>query len=285
MTAPRTLLADWNLFPKKQLGQNFLADPATARMIVTRAGLDADDVVIEIGSGLGALTIPAARCVSRVYAVETDSRIIPILNAELIDKGMENVHVLTASIMDVDLGRLSREQGRKLVVMGNLPYNISSQILVKLILDRVWISKAVVMFQKELAQRLLAPPETKDYGRITVMLRYAAQIQKIAEVKAPLFYPRPQVDSQVLEIAFHQPPPFPASDEAFLFQVIKAAFGQRRKTLRNALSGSQLNLPPDCAQEALDAVGIDARRRAETLTVKEYVRLAEALISNLKLQI
>lgn len=280
MTSPRTLLADWNLFPKKQLGQNFLADSAAARTIASRAGLDADDVVLEIGSGLGALTIPIAQSVSRVYAVETDSRLIPILEAELGKKALDNVSVLTADIMDVDLSGLSRDHGRKLVVMGNLPYNISSQILVKLILDRVWISKAVVMFQKELAQRLQAPPGTKDYGRITVMLHYAAKIQKIAEIKAQMFYPRPQIDSQVLEIDFYPRLPFPASDEAFLFQVIKAAFNQRRKTLRNALAGSQLQLPPDRARQVLDAVGIDASRRAETLGVQEYVRLAEALISS-----
>ncbi len=282
MASPRILLADWNLSPKKQLGQNFLADPAAARMLASRADLDADDVVLEIGSGLGALTIPIAQSVSRVYAVETDSRLIPILQAELRTQALDNVSVITANIMDVDLRELSRDHGRKLVVMGNLPYNISSQILVKLIIDRAWVSKAVVMFQKELAQRLQAPPGSKDYGRITVMLHYAAKIQKIAEIKAPLFYPRPQIDSQVLEIDFHPSPPFPASDEAFLFQVIKAAFSQRRKTLRNALSGSQLQLPPDRAQQVLDAVGIDARRRAETLGVQEYVALAEALIPSVK---
>jgi len=282
MTSPRTLLSAWNLHPKKQLGQNFLSDPSTARMIIDRATLEPGDTVLEIGSGLGALTIPAAMQVARVTAVETDHKIAELLKTELLAAGRDNVMIVRDSILNVDIEKLAMESSDKLVVIGNLPYNISSQILVKLINSRAVIDRAIVMFQKELAERLVAKPGNKTYGRITVMLAYCAQIKSLATIKDRMFFPRPKVDSEVIEIQFREPVDIPADDEAYLFQVIKAAFGKRRKTLKNALSQSQLGIDGQTAERVLTTSGIDPVRRAETLTAEEFVRLSNTIGTVLK---
>lgn len=280
MTSPGILLASLKLRPKKQLGQNFLSDPSTAEMIVARARILPEDVILEIGAGLGALTVPAARIARQVYAVDTDRHLTEILKAELLAKHILNVTVTEQNILTADISAYSREAGQPLTVMGNLPYNISSQILVRLIFFRSSVTRAILMFQKELAQRLLARPGCKDYGRLTVMLRYCSDIRPVAAVKASVFFPRPQVDSEVLEITFKPVPDHPADNEEFLFKVIKAAFGQRRKTLRNALSGSELRIDSETAEQGLKKAGIDPARRAETLDVAEFVRLSHFLGEN-----
>jgi len=277
MTSPRTLLSAWNLHPKKQLGQNFLSDPSTARMIIERAALDPGDTVLEIGSGLGALTIPAAMQVARVIAVETDRKIAELLKTELLAAGTDNVTIVRDSILDVDIEEVTQDAAGKLVVIGNLPYNISSQILVKLIKARPVVDRAILMFQKELAERLVAKPGSKAYGRITVMLAYCSRIKSLATIKARMFFPRPKVDSAVIEIQFREYASEPADDEKYLFKVIKAAFGKRRKTLKNALSQSQLGIDGPTAEKALVTAAIDPVRRAETLSVDEFVRLGNTL--------
>lgn len=277
MTSPRTLLSAWNLHPKKQLGQNFLAEPSTAKMIIERAGITPEDTVLEIGSGLGALTIPAAARAGRVIAVETDRQIADLLKTELLAAGSANVDIVRDSILKVDIAQRVADEKRKIVVLGNLPYNISSQILVRLVNARKVIRRAVVMFQKELAERLLAVPGNKVYGRITVMLAYCAEIKTVATIKARMFYPRPKVDSEVLEICFREKITPAADDEEYLFQVVKAAFGKRRKTLKNALGQSQLGITGATAEKALTAVAINPVRRAETLTVDEFVHLSNVL--------
>ncbi len=277
MTSPRALLKAWQLPPKKSLGQNFLSDPSVAEMIAERAKIGAEDAVLEIGAGLGALTAPLARRAGRVTAVETDRRLLDLLRTELRARRIDNVDLLEADILRVDIRPLAKASGRSLVVTGNLPYHISSQIIVQLIQARESVRRAVVMIQREMAQRLMAVPGSKDYGRLTVMLRYCADIRSVAVVRSDRFYPRPKVDSEVVAIDFHHPPPLPAEDEPFLFLVIKAAFGKRRKTLKNALSGSELQLSPTEARDALEAAGIDPARRAETVSVGEFVGLSEKI--------
>lgn len=279
MTSPKTLLSAHQLQAKKQLGQNFLADPSVGTSIVARAGLSPEDVVLEIGSGLGALTIPAARAVDHLFALETDARLIGLLKTELMVHNVQNATILHQDFLRFDVDAFAADAGiaSPLVVLGNLPYHISSQILVKLIQARRHIGSAVLMFQREMAQRLMAAPNTRDYGRLTVMLRYCAEIRSLLKIDARMFHPRPKIDSEVVRIRFLETPPHPASDESFLFQVVKAAFGQRRKTLRNALAGSELHVPKDAASAALDAADIDPKRRAETLTVAEFVALAHSL--------
>lgn len=277
MTSPRNLLQAWKLFPKKQLGQNFLSDPSTAQTIVSRGGVGPEDVVFEIGAGLGALTLPLSAAAQKVFCVEKDDRLIGLLETELKLYKAENVTLIHRDILRVDINEVAEGENKKLLVFGNLPYNISSQILIRLMQARRHVTRCVLMFQKELAQRLMAPPGTKDYGRISAMLQYCSEVRPLATVPAHLFYPKPKIDSEVIEIDFSKASPHVASDEAFLFRVIKAAFSKRRKTLKNALSTSELGMGAEPVSQALEAAGINPSRRAETLNVEEFVNLANHL--------
>ena len=274
MTSPYTLLKAWNLRARKRLGQNFLTQPNVARMIASRAELTSQDIVVEIGAGLGALTIPLAQQVAKVYAIEKDRRLIELLRTELKVAGLNNVEVLPQDILRIDLTQFFPESGQRVIVCGNLPYNISSQILVRLMEFRRGISRAILMFQKELAQRLMAQPGGKAYGRITAMLQYCAEVRSLAVLDAANFHPSPRVASEVLSIEFKTPSSDPDRDERFLFRVIKAAFANRRKTLKNSLSAGGLGITQQLAGKALRQAGIDADRRAETLTTTEFVELA-----------
>ncbi|MDH3345291.1 MAG: 16S rRNA (adenine(1518)-N(6)/adenine(1519)-N(6))-dimethyltransferase RsmA [Desulfobacteraceae bacterium] len=280
MTSPRILFAAHNLRPKKQLGQNFIIDPAFTKMIVNRSGILPEDVVLEIGAGLGALTIPLARKAKKVFAVERDQQIIDILKREILASGLSNTVIIEKNILTFDIEVLAENIGQKIVVMGNLPYNISSQILVQLLRSRKVVSRAILMFQKELAQRISAQPNCKDYGRLTVMLRYCTDIKKLADAKAALFYPKPKVDSEILELKFKSKAVYPARDEEFFFKVIKAAFGNRRKTLKNSLAASELNIDANTAKHILECSGIDPVRRAETLNTEEFVKLSNLLYNS-----
>jgi 16S rRNA (adenine1518-N6/adenine1519-N6)-dimethyltransferase len=278
MTSPRELLTGWNIRAKRKLGQVFLADKNIANRIVAGADVDADSIVLEIGAGTGALTLPIARAAGKVYAVEKDAQLAELLSTELLVNRISNVEIVRRDFLALNLHAVAAQHSLPLLVMGNLPYNISSQILVKLIRCRELVSRAVLMFQRELAQRLTARPGGRDYGRLTVMLRYSGEVRSLTVVPATAFFPKPQIDSEVLEIEFTPPGSRPVADEHFLFDVIKAAFGRRRKTLKNALVGSQLNIGKDIVLEALSQTGIEPSRRAETLTVNEYVALANSLL-------
>lgn len=273
MTSPRILLSAWNLKAKKQFGQNFLSEPATASMIVSRADISAEDVVVEIGAGLGALTIPIARVARSVFAIERDHQLIKLLKIELAANGISNVDILEQDVLGVDMHKLAEKAGRKLIIAGNLPYNISSQILIKLIHSRSDLSRAILMFQKELARRIAAKPGKKDYGRITAMLRYCADLKSVATISASNFFPKPNVESEVLEIKFNTNQDYPDHDENMLFKVIKAAFGNRRKTLKNSLVASGLGIDPQTALNGLLSAAIEPSRRAETLAPSEFVAL------------
>lgn len=275
MTSPHTLLKAWNLRARKELGQNFLKEPNLAERIVELARIGSDDVVLEIGAGLGAMTIAAARQARRTIAIEKDRQLVPLLRAELLAQGLENVTVVEQNVLAIDLKQLVQAEGQPFLVIGNLPYNISSQVLVKLIQERSAVKRAVLMFQKELADRLRASPGNKVYGRLSVLLQYCAELKHLRDVKAEMFFPKPKVGSTVLEIAFKSHIEPRVCDEALLVRVVQAAFGQRRKTLRNALSGSLLSLKSADALEILEVAGIDPRRRAETLSVDEFVRLTD----------
>lgn len=255
------------------MGQNFLSDPSTAETIISRAHLSSEDVVLEIGAGLGALTICLAPAVKKVYAVEKDRQLIGLLKTELLANRISNCEIIPQNILRMDLHAITNIIGRKITVIGNLPYGISSQILVKLIQSRSIVERSILMFQKELAQRLTAQPGGRDYSRITAMLRYCADIRILANIKASVFYPPPKVDSAVIEARFKSTLIYGPHDETMLFAVIKAAFGNRRKTLKNALTASGLGIDSQTALKALDSAGIDPSRRAETLKPAEFVSL------------
>ncbi len=274
MTSPSTLIKTWNLRAKKEMGQNFLADRSIADKIVARSGITAEDVVLEIGAGLGSLTLPLARAARKVYAVEKDSALLPPLNHELLASGTENVILINDNILALDIAAIARTEQQPLVVMGNIPYNISSQILVQLMMTRHHLKKAGLMFQKELALRVMAAPGSKAYGRLAVMAGYCSTVDVMTEVKAACFFPKPKVDSLVIGITFKERAEPLAMDESHLFKVVKASFSKRRKTLKNALSGPILQIDAATAARELVAADIDPIRRAETLTVEEFVRLA-----------
>ena len=282
MTSPKTLLRAWNLRPKKNLGQSFLCDPSIAASIVARARLSRQDVILEIGAGLGALTIPLARAVQKIYAIEKDRQLIDLLNTELVAHQIANCEIIAGDILKIDLNRFPESAGSKMTVVGNLPYNISSQVLVNLIGSRHNFARAIFMFQKELAQRIAAGPGGRDYGRITAMLRYCADIKTMVTVKANAFYPPPKVDSAVVEIKFKSTTGYPPHSESMLFTVIKASFGNRRKTLKNALKASGLGLDARAVEEVLSLAGVDPTRRAETLEPEEFVALTVGLEAVLK---
>ncbi|MBU0993535.1 MAG: ribosomal RNA small subunit methyltransferase A [Proteobacteria bacterium] len=279
MTYPGILLKAWQLGPKKQLGQNFLTDPSVSEMIVRKSGITDQDHVVEIGPGLGALTIPLLKKAKKVYAIEKDTSLIPVLRAEVLAENIpiEKLDIQNRNVLDVNFFEFEGGASGKIVIIGNLPYNISSQILIKLMQSRQTVRKAIFMFQKELAQRIVAAPGGKDYGRLSVALQYCSVIRKIAEVRANLFFPKPKVDSEVIEIVFKDAPEDLVNNEDFFLKVIKAGFGRRRKTLRNSLLGSELDISSDKAIRALEKSGIDPVRRAETLTVKEFVMLSNFL--------
>jgi 16S rRNA (adenine1518-N6/adenine1519-N6)-dimethyltransferase len=273
MTSPQTLLKAWNLRARKELGQNFLKEPQLAERIVDLAAPTSDDVVLEIGAGLGILTVAAARKAGRVIAVEKDRQLVPLLRVELQVHGFTHVQIREGNILALPLQKLVGAESPPLVVLGNLPYNISSQVVVKLIQERRLVDRAVLMFQKELAERLCAGPGTKTYGRLSVILQYCADLTSLFDVRATQFHPRPKVDSVVLGIQFKTRIDRPVDDEQLFTRVVQAAFGQRRKTLRNALSAGLLPLDPGAAESVLTTSNIDPRRRAETLSVDEFVTL------------
>lgn len=277
MTSPRNLLKFADLSAKKQLGQHFLADANMATAIVAAAKIGPRDTVLEIGAGLGALTIPAAHAAGKVLAVELDVQLLNLLRTELVVSDLNNVVPIHKNILQLDIAALCTSPNERLVVLGNLPYNISSQVLVGLIRTRNRIDRAVLMFQRELAQRIMAPPGSRRYGRLSVMLAYCADIKKVLTVAADRFFPKPKVDSEVLEITFSADPPPGGRQEDLLFAVIKAAFGQRRKTLKNALANSTLGVDSTTVHQVLNAIGIDPRRRAETLSAAEFQAISQML--------
>lgn len=275
MTHPGELLKKSGLYAGKELGQNFLSHPTTAQMIVEKTGVDKETTVLEIGPGLGAITLPLARSCKQVVAVEKDRRIIPLLEEELAGEGICNVTIINQDILKTDIREIAGTE--KLVVIGNLPYNISSQILFKLVTIRQVVTRAFLMFQKELAQRLLSSAGTKDYSRLSAVVQYASKISRVADIGPNNFFPRPEVNSTVLRFDFFETKGISEPDEILLFSVIKAAFSKRRKTLHNAMSGGEMGLTKELVGIALKNAGIDASRRAETLNVQEFIDLSKAV--------
>jgi len=263
--------------PKKRLGQHFLEDTGIIHEILTKADFNKSDRVLEIGSGFGALTIPMAGLVHEVIAVEKDSYLTGALRKKLSRSGINNVMLINDDILRLDFGKTLPLTVKKIKVIGNLPYNISSPFLDKLINSRNLVSRAILMFQVEFAKRLIASPGSKAYGAMTVSIQYHARISPLFEVPKEAFYPRPKVGSMVLEFDFEMPHHLRAEDETVFKIVVKGAFAHRRKTILNSLTGAL----PSCSDEdilaALDKCGIDPGRRAETLDISTFLYLASAM--------
>ena len=271
------LMREFSITPKKDKGQNFLKDPSTARMIVSRAQIGPDERVLEIGPGLGALTFLLAGAAKSVVAVEWDRKLAEVLSRQLELSGLTNARIIREDVLNVDFGEIAALSGGPLTVVSNLPYCLSSPILVKIVEARKSVTRAILMFQKELADRITSLPGSREYGRISVLAQYAATIKTIASIGRDQFIPRPAVDSVVVEISFNPSPAYPAKSEELFFEVVKAAFGQRRKTLKNSLAGSSLGLSSGDIETALKNAGIDPSRRAETLSLAEFAALSDSV--------
>jgi len=264
--------------PKKLLGQNFLIDRQVLGRIVEAAGIKPDDRVLEVGPGRGALTRLLADKGARVVAVELDRELVPLLSAEFA--GRDNVEIVGADILAVDLGRLLGECGAgRWKVVANLPYNISSQVLFRFLECRDLFSLLVLMLQKEVGERLLAPAGCKEYGALTVFFRLYFDIQRALTVKPGSFHPVPKVDSVVLRFLPLSAPRADVGDEELFRRVVKASFSQRRKTLWNCLKTAGVAPAETDLAQALESCGIDQGRRGETLSLEEFVTLTRALES------
>jgi 16S rRNA (adenine1518-N6/adenine1519-N6)-dimethyltransferase len=270
----RVLLERYGLRAKKAFGQNFLISERALRAIADATVSSDEDWIVEIGAGLGTLTAQLLERVTagKVIALETDPDMIRVLRAELGD--VDNLEIEQADAMRYDL-RVASSLGKRIVVCGNLPYHIASQLMFRVIDVRDVVHHAVFMIQKEMADRIVAKPGTKEYGALGVMIRTYADVTTVIKVSAGSFLPPPKIDSTVIKLVPLAAPRTPIGDAAHYSKVVHAAFGQRRKTLRNALRAIW---PEDAVDRALGATSIDGVRRGETLDIAEFGALAGALV-------
>lgn len=276
----KALLTKSGLRPRKRLGQHFLEDPAIIDKIIAQARFNKNDVVVEIGSGLGALTIPILPHIYHLVAIEKDPLLINILRERLSLKEKEKITFISGDVLKLNLKGIYDKFEQKLKILGNLPYNISSPFLERLIINRDYIKSAILMFQYELAQRLTAGPKKREYGALSVISQYYAQISPLIKIKRDAFYPQPKVDSMVLEIDFEKPYPSQAENEESFHRIVKEAFSCRRKTILNSLERGMVSVSREMIAKALKKCLIDPKRRAETLTIDEYIRLSSVLTPN-----
>ena len=263
-----------NFHFKKKLGQNFINDDHLLSKIVAAAEVSAEDVVIEIGPGAATLTAALAKKAKQVIAVEIDKDLYPIINERMAE--FENFELVCGDAMKVDFDELAAKYGvKRYKIVANLPYYITTPIVMRLLEEGFRTERIVIMVQKEVAERFLAKAGTKAYGAITVALNYYGEVTRAFNVPRSMFTPRPEVDSAVVCIKCWQEKPFQAIDEKLWRSLVKAAFSQRRKTLNNALK--TLNFPAEVLKAALAEANIDPSRRGETLSVEEFVRLANIL--------
>lgn len=259
---------------KKSLGQNFLIDANILRKIVEVSSLSPEDGVLEIGPGIGSLTEVLARRARKVVAIEIDQRLIPILTENLMS--YPNVKLIHGDVLEQNLHQLLEVEMKgidRVHVVANLPYYVTTPILMKLLEERLPISSIVVMIQKEVAERISAKPGGKEYGSLSVASQYYAEPEYCMTVPKNVFMPKPNVDSAVIRLKIREKPPVEVMDEGIFFAVIRAAFGQRRKTLYNNLRSTFAN-PEINWQELLHEAGIDPNRRGETLSIEEFAELS-----------
>jgi len=260
----------------KAKGQNFIINPGVCPRMAALCGATKADGVLEIGPGAGALTRALSDVAGKVAAVELDARLLPVLEETLAD--LDNVAVVQGDILQIDLPALLKEQfgGMPVHVCANLPYYITSPILMHLLESRLPFISITVMAQKEAAQRLCAPMGTRACGAVTAAVAYYAEARQLFSVSRGSFFPAPNVDSAVLQLGLRPEPPVQVPDEAFFFRVIRAAFNQRRKTAANAISAG-MSLDKSLVLQAMARAGIPIDARAESLTLEAYARLAREL--------
>lgn len=258
----------------KSLGQNFLTDKNIIDRIVESAEIGPDDLVIEIGPGIGVITGEAAAVAKKVIAVEIDKNLIPILKETMSE--FDNVEIVNRDILKTNVNGLIEGCGDSISgvkIIGNLPYYITTPIIMKLLEDGVKADSITVMMQKEVADRIKAEPGTKAYGALSVAVQYYCTVDAVVNVPKEVFVPQPKVDSTVLRLSIREETPVTLSDREAFFRCVKAGFGQRRKTLLNSLMGVE-GMTKEGVRAALEAAGINPSRRAETLDLEEFAMLS-----------
>lgn len=275
----REILQTYGFQLKKSLGQNFLIDINIIRKIIQQSGIHKEAGVIEIGPGIGSLTEHLARSANKVLAFEIDQRLIPILNEEL--KTYTNIEIINEDILKVDLHTTIQKhfnETEEIFVVANLPYYITTPIIMKILIEKLPIQSLTVMLQKEVAERMIAEPNHKSYGSLSIATQYFTKSKIIMEVPKTVFMPQPKVTSSVLKLDIRSNPPVQVKDEQLFFEVIQAAFKHRRKTILNNLGTHfQDKYSKVEMQTILEQLQIDVKRRAESLTIDEFALLAEQM--------
>ena len=276
----KEILEKYGFSFKKSLGQNFLIDPNILRNIVSHANLTENSGAIEVGPGIGALTEHLAREAKKVVSFEIDQRLLPVLEDTL--SPYNNVKIVHSDILKADVEQVIAEEMpgiEDIMVVANLPYYVTTPILMKLLNDRLPIRGFVVMMQKEVADRITAKPGTKAYGSLSIAIQYYVTAEIAMIVPKTVFMPQPNVDSAVIRLIKHETPPVKVIDEDFLFEVSRASFAQRRKTILNNLQNGLVNgkQNKELIIQALEEAGIDPTRRGETLSIQEFGKLSDCL--------
>lgn len=264
---------------QKKFGQNFLIDGHVLDKIIAGAGVTKDDMVLEIGPGIGTMTQYLAEAAGKVVAVEIDRNLLPILQETLAD--YDNVKVIHADVLSLDLEKLVQEEngGRPIKVVANLPYYITTPIIMALFEQHVPLANVTVMVQKEVAARVKSGPGSKNYGALSLAVQYYAEPYIVANVPCNCFMPRPNVDSAVIRLTRYEEPPVQVKDEKMLFKIIRASFNQRRKTLQNGLNNSsELNFTKDQIAAAIAEAGFSPSVRGEALTLEQFAKLTDILL-------
>lgn len=270
------ILQKYRFHFQKKYGQNFLIDTRVLEEIVAAAGIQKDDLVLEIGPGIGTMTQYLCEAAGHVLAVEIDANLIPILKDTL--SGYDNVEILNEDILKIDVNRLVQARGGSVKVVANLPYYITTPIIMGLFESRLPLESITIMVQKEVADRMQVGPGTKDYGALSLAVQYYAKPELVAVVPPCAFLPQPKVASAVIRLTRHEKPPVDVADETLLFQIIRASFNQRRKTLANGLSNfGAFSLTKEELTECIEELGVPAGVRGETLALSQFAELSNIM--------
>ena len=263
---------------QKKFGQNFLIDENVVRKIVREAGVTKDDFVLEVGPGIGTMTQILCEEAREVVAVEIDKKLIPILTKDTLSY-YDNVTVINEDILKLDIAKLAKEKndGRPIKVVANLPYYITTPIIMGLFESGVALDSITIMVQKEVADRMQVGPGTKDYGALSLAVQYYAKPSIVLTVPASCFMPRPNVDSAVIKLERRSQPPVDVKDAHLMFNIIRASFNQRRKTMTNSVVNAGLGITKERLLEALEACGLPTTVRGEALTLEQFAQLANEL--------
>ena len=268
---------------QKKFGQNFLIDTHVLDKIIDASGVTEDDFVLEIGPGIGTMTQYLCERAREVVAVEIDKNLIPILSDTL--KNYSNVTVINEDILKLDICKLAEEknQGKPIKVVANLPYYITTPIIMGLFESHVPIDSITIMVQKEVAERMQEGPGSKEYGALSLAVQYYAKPEIVANVPPNCFMPRPKVGSAVIRLTRHEKPPVEVEDEKLMFRIIRASFNQRRKTLANGLNNSpEIHLPKEVIQESIISLGVPENIRGEALSLEQFAELSNEIGRRMK---